>query len=663
MQEFSAPTLRIHGDNIIECERALRVIARALSLEISFVASPIYFPRYALGENSKTRFDVELLAGHARWNVNLQNVLRAHGAPLREATDAVITNYSADGTETLLFALEFSSALPAGNNAWQRHGRALTCATIGAPFLYFAEVGGMELGTARVFKAPRFPNPIIPFSYLTADELFQTICVPVYVASPTLRAEMRAEFSPALGQDSGLALIRSLLTELPFDNIHSELKTRALRMTELLARRRKRTDTWRANEWSEFLACDTYDARKQWLEMHSKGWQKKSGAKVRTSQTFQELRNLFSRIGCLTIGGGDIPLCWIPADKRPQLANEIGVLYENKMPRTWGRWIGARNEPLFVVWVTGFKPDGEDSRPDRGLLPLLRMLVGYDAEVLTIVSGPARPAMWARLRREPQRLAEQNGLWEAILGLSNAVLADSVTLSEPIWLKLPDLSQPAPKKISFAAATSPTLFSEQDVDTALHLLFGQGGTETVFEGLCNPPGGDWSGLSLLNWQTRTEYRWTSLPRVSAHGGKRPDHVIQFNVNDKNILLAIESKSHARTLEMKIGPRLGRYVEQLIQTPATISRSREQAWHMARELRYATQEIEIISGGAFCLEGKMTLPEIARRCRLNAVFAFDFRSSEQPSLLRVFLDARADFLLPILRELARHLDGQLEIDVG
>lgn len=271
--------------------------------------------------------------------------------------------------------------------------------------------------------------------------------------------------------------------------------------------------------------------------------------------------------------------------------------------------------------------------------------------------------MWARLRREPQRLAEQNGLWEAILGLSNAVLADSVTLSEPIWLKLPDLSQPAPKKISFAAATSPTLFSEQDVDTALHLLFGQGGTETVFEGLCNPPGGDWSGLSLLNWQTRTEYRWTSLPRVSAHGGKRPDHVIQFNANDKNILLAIESKSHARTLEMKIGPRLGRYVEQLIQTPATISRSREQAWHMARELRYATQEIEIISGGAFCLEGKMTLPEIARRCRLNAVFAFDFRSSEQPSLLRVFLDARADFLLPILRELARHLDGQLEIDVG
>jgi len=53
MQEFSAPTLRIHGDNMIECERALRVIARALALKISFVARPIYFPRYALGENSQ----------------------------------------------------------------------------------------------------------------------------------------------------------------------------------------------------------------------------------------------------------------------------------------------------------------------------------------------------------------------------------------------------------------------------------------------------------------------------------------------------------------------------------------------------------------------------------------------------------------------------------
>ena len=45
--------------------------------------------------------------------------------------------------------------------------------------------------------------------------------------------------------------------------------------------------------------------------------------------------------------------------------------------------------------------------------------------------------------------------------------------------------------------------------------------------MCNPPGGDWSGVTLLDFGSGAEYRWTSLPRVSGKDGKRPDHVIEF----------------------------------------------------------------------------------------------------------------------------------------
>lgn len=89
----------------------------------------------------------------------------------------------------------------------------------------------------------------------------------------------------------------------------------------------------------------------------------------------------------------------------------------------------------------------------------------------------------------------------------------------------------------------------------------------VFEGMCNPPGGDWSGLSAINFRTGSEYRWTSLPRVSAVGGKRPDHVVLFDTEGENFtLLAIESKDVPSKIADNLGPRLTTYIEQLSETP-------------------------------------------------------------------------------------------------
>src|SRR6266702_3122232 len=132
--EQSSIFLRIHGDNIIECERALLLVVDAFRAKARLVSSPPYLPRFEIFDGNNILYTVELLSGHKRWNFDLQAILQGYGAPLREATDAVVTQVSTDGLfEEVRCAFEFCNALPAGNNAWQRNGRALSCATVGIP--------------------------------------------------------------------------------------------------------------------------------------------------------------------------------------------------------------------------------------------------------------------------------------------------------------------------------------------------------------------------------------------------------------------------------------------------------------------------------------------------------------------------------------------------
>lgn len=86
------------------------------------------------------------------------------GGVLRESADAILTRFS-DDTESPILAIEFCSALPAGNQAWQRSGRAYSMAKAGIPYLFITELGGFELSVDRKKKAARLPNPAVPYSY------------------------------------------------------------------------------------------------------------------------------------------------------------------------------------------------------------------------------------------------------------------------------------------------------------------------------------------------------------------------------------------------------------------------------------------------------------------------------------------------------------------
>lgn len=51
-----ATFLRIYGDNIIECERAIELIAQAFVAEIQWVSSFLHKPQYHIIQNNEILF-------------------------------------------------------------------------------------------------------------------------------------------------------------------------------------------------------------------------------------------------------------------------------------------------------------------------------------------------------------------------------------------------------------------------------------------------------------------------------------------------------------------------------------------------------------------------------------------------------------------------------
>ena len=246
---------RIHGDNIVECERALELISRALRIpydnEWLPVGSPLT-PTYSLTPtNSIDTFRFTFFPGYGRWDVDILNVVRSRGGRLREAPDAIVCRFD-DGREVPLFAIEFSGALPAGNQAWQRSGRALSFAHASIPYIYIAELSGFELNSDRDRKAERLPNPAVPFSYLLLAEEVKSPTVPIFVRSPGASEKAVDAHSSFYGDEELVETIRLSILGLPTDVPVKELNSRALGLVSYLARNRKgKKNTLSPEQWGE----------------------------------------------------------------------------------------------------------------------------------------------------------------------------------------------------------------------------------------------------------------------------------------------------------------------------------------------------------------------------------------------------------------------------
>jgi len=162
--------LSVFGDNILECERMVILIQEA-------------FPKFNAVKNDYTnkfapkkilssklnKISIQLFPDYKsndRWGPkSILNILEEYGAKLTEAPDVILTE-SLNGIETIILAIEFSSAIPAGNQAWQRSGRALSFSEVSIPYLYITDIGLEELDSDRETKAVRTSNPLVPLSYI-----------------------------------------------------------------------------------------------------------------------------------------------------------------------------------------------------------------------------------------------------------------------------------------------------------------------------------------------------------------------------------------------------------------------------------------------------------------------------------------------------------------
>jgi hypothetical protein len=628
----------IHGDNIVECERAFDLIKASLANEIISISGPNgtpVCPKFQLNVRYTDKpISLTFYPGFGRWNEDMLQLVRERGGILREAADVIISGVSA-GVEEPLIAIEYCGALPAGNQAWQRSGRAYSFGQARIPYLYVAELGGYELDANRSRKAPRMPNPAVPFSYLTYSFEQSVPVLPIFITSPGADEASRSAHADEFADEELIALTRAIFLHEDASAIRETLRGKILALVKKRAEAARAGKTLTAEQWEgAYSALKEGQSLVEYLVQNTAlTWSKTAYIEglTKTAKSLMQLAQVFA----IGLTSSDLPMCVVPRSKRQAFASKLVKLYK-KLPAEFVTWL-ERNEHLAICWVMGFKPRGDDARPDRGLPPLARMLIGHGSDLLTVVYGPAPAATWPMLRDAPAALAERNGLWEAIMAVSDALLIDTATdkltrhgFLRPHWEQ--SLVRPVARTILVQPA--PTRVGENDVDTVLHTLFAHYSGNEVFEGMCNPPGGDWSGVSLQPPDRSLELRWLSLPRVSGDDTKRPDHVFQFfGVSPRSVILSVESKEQAGSVEANIGPRLSEYISRLITREASVQRrDSSSAWgHSTHILNI--KDFIFASAVAFISNSESQIKSVIKIARVDLLLAYTFQTKGEACEIR------------------------------
>jgi hypothetical protein len=610
--------LKIHGDNVVECDRALKHIEEALEFRAEWLsASDPRRPTFAGSSRSVSRtVEITLLPGHGRWGYDIPLALAGLGSTIRENADAVISVKEEDG-ERIILAMEFCGALPAGNNAWQRHGRAYSFGQAGIPYLIYSEVGGQELYADRTEKSSRLPNPAVPYSLVLFSRHSRVPVLPVYEAAPSATEDDRAAFLPAMGKEAGLDFLRATLLGADTTSAVLELEKRALDMAKLVGDRRKRVDGYNADQWRALLGHA--GAPSDYHLTNGRGWSRKLGEKVVATATARKLQTNLHTLDPISIGSDGLPFLMIRPDKKLLFGQLISKIYDADTAKVLRHWLFKAPGPVALVLITGFKPAGDDSRPDRGLVPLARMLLGPSIRIMTMVWGPARATLLRQIQHDAQAAAESHGLLQAIFSCSDMVLVDSIN-SSPFCLDTSSFGvlSAVGRAVLPRTPIIPPL-GEHDVDSIFHFISTRPRRTTVIEGMCNPPGGDWSGINI-ELADGSLARWTSLPRVSL--AKRPDHVVQLKLASGTMILSVESKQRFADLEANVGPRLKKYMEALLTIgPGVVRKPKSGVWERSGPTHRVAVALPVYSFALATAAGSASLEDVRSKYDLDFIASF------------------------------------------
>lgn len=612
---------RIHGDNIVECERIANIIVKEtqptlVNISLLSPSTVVYDLDFTYCKNNY-KWHLELLPGfnksrRCRWSDNIFNVLRENGSFLEETPDAIVTEIDNLGNETVIYAIEFCSALQAGNQAWQRSGRAFSTGRTGCPYLYIVDFVKYELDSqTRERKALRFPNPAVPYSYINFSKDTENFVAQVYVRSEefdkskdsSLRGFNKADFAD--GELASYMVKKMAALDTKFEE--DEILRKNLNVVMFLATSSRPSTNFTATQWRRLYTYQQgiIEFSKENSEFNFHKTITAKGHHGKSSAVLDLVDNC-----SVGLASRDLPFGIIPAENRSRFAKGLQHLYPNYDKNTLNK-IGSSNRDLILCIIKGFKPRGDDNRPDRGILPLAVMLSSTDVEIMTYIYGPVLANNLDSLINDPRRLANSNGLWKSILALSNYVALDvpvikGKTKDAEVLLNTEDLKEKytniddCDNGLTRPAFPSvPQEYHEDDVDTGIHFIFAHLMSQVCFEGMCNPPGGDWSGMSVLygNYETR----WLSLPRVSKEvDGKRPDHVLEiFDVFDKPLLLSVESKEKSSDLEPGVGDGLVNYIKHLMEYIPNVKKERTPGVEWKHGDFYVNfNDFEVLSAAAY-----------------------------------------------------------------
>lgn len=580
-------TYRIHGDNIVECERIANIIIKTLKSDkiYSKLISPsvVALIIEATYLDNNIKWCLELLPGFnkntkKRWNGNIFEALKEAGSFFDETPDAIISVIENNTSERILLGIEFCSALQAGNQAWQRSARAFSTGRTGCPYIYIVDFVKYELDNeTRERKNLRFPNAAVPYSYVNYSKNTDNFVAQLYTKSEEFD---RSKDSAIKGFDEddfgnkelGTYIVKKLLG-LDTQAEENAILDKNMNVVKFLAKKSDELTNYTADEWQEIYNLDGKDIVDFAVSTRRFIFHKTITAKSHHGHS-KEVVKLIDKLS-VGLASRNLPFGIIPAEKRATFAKQLSNLYPKAVESVINA-IGSNGKHLIIALFKGFKPRGDDNRPDRGLLPLVAMLSAADVDVMTYIYGPMIETNLKLLDTHPLKLADSNGLWRPILALSNFVAIDVPVLArkkynaERIYdtstIKRHFANIGIEKKIEAKPCfpAIPINYGEDDVDTGIHYLFTHILEKICFEGMCNPPGGDWSGFSVIDGNY--ENRWLSLPRVSDMvNGKRPDHILEiFGVFDKPLLLSVESKEKSADLEADVGTKLITYIEHLME---------------------------------------------------------------------------------------------------
>lgn len=617
---------RVYGDNIIECIRVIDLIKTntiaKVNLELSFLSASSVVAKGTIDEKAT---EIVLVPGFdkstkQRWKENILDSLKDNGGLLDETPDAFISRVSETDKESFICTIEFCSALQAGNQAWQRSGRAYSVGKTMIPYFYIIEYTKYELDSkTRERKALRDPNAIVPFSYLSYSKNINNPVFQTFFQSEEFDEKddhfKGTDFSQIFSSETVANYIVALMLRLDTTAFEKELMAKTKNMVRFLSPDESNNKLTK----SDIDGFDLDNFLESLEELTSFNASKKIAKKSVTGNIF-ELNDLFKKYS-KGIFSQDLPFGVIPKEKIAPFVNELKAIYT--VDDSFENLLKKQSNIIFTL-IKGFKPRGDDNRPDRGILPLLRMTFGDDCFILTILYGPILKANYDLLYKNKATLADKNGLWQTIIYMSNALLIDSDILTNDPKKAFHaadffDLSKDTFSNVGFkhnfdAVDITPIGFREDDVDTLIYMTFKYHG-ENSFIGLCNPPGGDWSGYSLK--KNDAEYRWLSLPRVSEDDYKRPDHVIQFT--NTNEILIIESKDNPDDLETNIGERLEKYIKWLMAFVPSVKNDNGK-WEKAVN-KISSKNYKFITAGSYIIRDLNNRINQLKDANVDLLFAF------------------------------------------